>query len=212
MRNVHEWRQSYRSLNPRFNLPTKLTILRIGLCPIFFILFMVENLISHYFASFFFIVAAISDAYDGYLARKDGQVTKFGKIIDPIADKLLVTVAFVGFYFKGLIPSVWIIILILFREYFITFIRIAGVFKGIVIAADKWGKLKTTLQLTYIITLLIFLNFFETMAYYWFPVPDFWKSLMMLLVNIILYMALIVTLGSGINYLIKNKTLLKDMF
>lgn len=203
-----KWQKSYQSLDPRLNLPTKLTILRIGLCPIFFIVIMFDNLISGYLALIFFVIAAISDAYDGYIARKDGLVTKFGKIIDPIADKLLISFAFIAFYLLGYIDFLWIIILILIREYAITLLRIIGVVKGVVIAADRWGKLKTIFQMTYIITLMVFINFIDTLDHYEKSLPGVWQNFLLAITDILLYLAFILTVGSGLNYVIKNRKFL----
>jgi len=205
------WQKRYRSLDPRLNLPTKLTILRIGLCPIFFILLMVDHLSARLAAFILFVVAAISDAYDGYLARKEGQVTEFGKIIDPIADKLLTTVAFIGFYLLGYVP-IWIVAVILVREYFITLLRTVGIFKGVIIAADQWGKYKTIAQMTYIITQLVYINLILILhELNWTASPEFDYSVMILL-TVMLYSALILTLGSGLNYLIHNRHLVRELF
>ncbi len=202
-----EWKERYKSLNPRLNLPTKLTLFRIGLSPIFFIvLFLEHHAITRPLALLLFLIAALSDAYDGYLARKDGQVTKFGKIIDPIADKFLISVALIGFYLLNYTP-LWVVIIILLREYFITLFRIIGVWRGIVIGADRWGKYKTTAQMTYIITVLVYLS-----AVPLFPnLPAIFHIVAARLLAGLLICTLTLTVYSGVNYLVKNWTLFRQI-
>lgn len=210
MRLLKNWQEHYRSLNPRFNRPTKLTILRIGLSPIFFILLMLETLTSCILALLFFFLAAISDAYDGYLARKNGQVTKFGKIIDPIADKLLMSIAFIGFWLLGYVP-LWVVLLILIREYAITLLRTIGIVKGVIIAADRWGKYKTISQMAFTIAQIAYMIFIMLLQELNIALPDIWQQVLTALLTVMLYLALILTVGSGINYVIQNKRLIKEL-
>ena len=128
------------------NLPNKLTMVRIVLVPIFMIALLLE---FYYAALIIFCVAAITDFFDGYLARKHNLVSSFGKIMDPLADKLLVFSALVCFIQLEKV-SVWAPIIIIAREFFVTSMRVVAVSKGKVIAASWWGKVKTNVQLFHI--------------------------------------------------------------
>ncbi len=133
-----------------FNLPTSLTILRILIIP----LFIIEAPANPQVGAFFFFIASVTDFLDGYLARKFGQITKLGIILDPIADKLLVISALVILVDIARIPS-WIAIVIILREFIITTLRFYALSKGIVIPAETAGKAKTVLQMISILLLLI---------------------------------------------------------
>jgi len=136
------------------NLPNKLTLLRIAIIPIFvgsFYLPVYTTYISYlqplnlYLASAVFILAYVTDAFDGYLARRRNQVTDFGKLMDPMADKLLTTAALVMLaYYRMIHPAA--VIIILSREFIISALRLVCVEKGVVVAASVWGKLKTVSQ------------------------------------------------------------------
>jgi CDP-diacylglycerol--glycerol-3-phosphate 3-phosphatidyltransferase len=137
-----------------------------------------------------FIIAAITDQLDGYVARSRNEVTKFGKFMDPLADKLLVTSALVALVQYDVIPT-WIAMVIIGREFAVTGLRSIAASEGVVIAASWWGKIKTVTQMTtiiaYLITLFYESAFIETIAY------------------IALIVATIATLVSGIDYFVKNK-------
>ena len=121
------------------NLPNKLTLLRIVLVPVCMALMLTGHF---YIALGVFIVASITDFLDGYIARKNNLVTSFGKIMDPLADKILVFGALLCFLQLGFINS-WCVAIILAREFFVTGMRVVAVDKGKVIAASWWGKVKT---------------------------------------------------------------------
>jgi CDP-diacylglycerol--glycerol-3-phosphate 3-phosphatidyltransferase len=154
-----------------------------------------------------FVIAAISDWFDGYFARKYGLVTPLGKLLDPLADKVLVCSAFVYLSARGLCP-VWITVLILAREFLITGLRQIAIEAGQVLAADRLGKWKTGLQLTYCITCLV-----------WFAVAalgsgnpllrllHYLSNPMGLLTPVSLWLALALTLVSGWNYMWSNRAL-----
>ena len=133
------------------NLPNKLTLLRIILVP-FFVLFLLVDAIplSPVFALVVFIAASITDFFDGHYARKHNMVTDFGKFADPLADKILIISAFCCFIQTGLIGAVPVII-VLFREFAVTSVRLVAASKGKVVAANMWGKVKTVLQMLTII-------------------------------------------------------------
>ncbi len=153
-----------------------------------------------------FVVAAITDFFDGYLARKYNLVTSFGKLIDPLADKILVGAAFIYLSAAGICPF-WVSILIIFREFLVTGLRQLAVAQGVVIAADRLGKWKTTAQLTYCIACMAQLayggNLIEPLRSLSIGASGFWFR------EIALWLSVILTLWSGANYCIQSRHLLK---
>lgn len=173
------------------NLPNKLTLIRIFLIPVFVVLLLYRN---YNYAAAVFVVASATDALDGYIARKYNLITNFGKLMDPLADKLLVTSALVCLVELGDIPA-WMVIIILSREFTISILRAVASSAGKVIAASKWGKAKTITQMIAIISIL-FRNYpFEFIH---FPFD-----------RIVLWLAVLMTIISGLDYVIKNKELFK---
>ena len=140
------------------NLPNTVTLFRLVLTAVFCVAASAEGLVGYAIALSAFVLGAISDWLDGYLARRMGLVTSLGKLLDPLADKILVCSGFVYLSAKGLCP-VWVTALILCREFLVTGIRQIAIEEGKVIAADQLGKWKTTFQLTFIITALVYLTF-----------------------------------------------------
>lgn len=175
------------------NLPNKLTTLRIILVPVFIIFYLMGLNTA---AVIVFIAASITDYLDGYLARKNDLVTDYGKIMDPLADKLLVTSALVCMVQTWVVPA-WMVIIILAREFLITGLRAVAAGKGIVIAAAWSGKIKTVTQMIAIIFLIINNWPFSLIG---FPFA-----------KIMLWVALIMTVYSGVEYIYKSKDLFKDM-
>lgn len=140
------------------NLPNAITLSRLFLTGIFVAGASLASTAGHWIALVSFVIAAISDFLDGYLARKMGLVTPMGKLLDPLADKVLVCSAFVYLSAGGFCP-VWVTVLILAREFLVTGLRQIAVEAGRVLAADRLGKWKTGLQLTYCITCLVWIAF-----------------------------------------------------
>lgn len=187
------------------NLPNKITISRILLIPVFMIfLFIPMNLgdmtilgekieVAHFISAMIFIFASCTDWIDGYLARKYKLVTNFGKFLDPLADKLLVTAALIGLIEIGYADA-WMVIIILSREFAVTGLRLIAASSGDVIAADNLGKWKTTFQIIAISVLLLHNIPF---SYFGLPVGE-----------ICLWIAVILTVVSGVNYFAKNKHVL----
>ena len=142
------------------NLPNKLTMLRIILIPVFLVLVLVDRIPMHYLWSLIvFLAACITDTLDGNIARKRNLVTDFGKLMDPLADKLLVMSALVAFIPVAGVP-VWVVVVILGREFMVTSLRLIAAGKGVVIAADKWGKVKTISQMVWLNYTLLMLWLF----------------------------------------------------
>lgn len=144
----------------KMNVPNTLTVLRVIMIP-FFVLFMLGDITSvdKYIALGIFIAASLTDTLDGYLARKNNQVTNFGKFMDPLADKLLVCAAMICLMDLDRLPS-WIVIIIISREFIISGFRLIAADNGIVIAASWWGKAKTISQMIMIILLVATLAVF----------------------------------------------------
>ncbi|MCI6732121.1 MAG: CDP-diacylglycerol--glycerol-3-phosphate 3-phosphatidyltransferase [Lachnospiraceae bacterium] len=175
------------------NLPNKLTMARVILIP-FFVLFLLVPIAgdySKYIALVIFIIASLTDLLDGKIARKYNLVTNFGKFMDPLADKLLVCSALICFIELDLLPA-WIVLIIIAREFIISGFRLVASDNGVVIAASYWGKFKTTSQMIMIILLIAQIPGFD------------------LLEQAFIYIALILTVVSLVDYLIKNKDVLKQ--
>lgn len=177
------------------NLANKLTLSRVVMIP-FFVFFLLQNdPLNMAIAGGIFIIASLTDFLDGYIARKHNLVTNFGKFMDPLADKLLVMSAFIVMVELQIIPS-WVVIVILSREFIVSIFRAIAAADGIVIAASKIAKYKTTTQMIAII-LLCFNNYpFEQFN---LPIDQFF-----------LYLCTGLTIVSGIDYIIKNKQVLKE--
>ncbi len=182
------------------NLPNKLTILRIIATPIFMITLLWEFK-GHYIAAvLLFIAASLTDMFDGKYARKHNMVTDFGKFLDPLADKMLTTAAFIGFVAKGIgFGSVWVLFIVLFREFLISSLRLVSVSSGgAVIAANIWGKLKTVSQMTAIIYALAAEIVLE------FVYSDTLSFVLHLGTDILLWISAVLAIISGAIYLIDN--------
>ncbi len=177
------------------NLPNKLTTFRVILIP-FFVFFMLapnKTGINNYIAVAIFIVASLTDLLDGKIARKYNLVTNFGKFMDPLADKLLVCSAMICLIQTGQLAA-WIVVIIIAREFIISGFRLIASDNGVVIAASYWGKFKTTFQMLMVIVLIlnIQMSFFQILG------------------MILTYVALILTVVSLIDYIVKNKDVLKE--
>ena len=175
------------------NLPNKLTIFRVILI-IPFVIIMLSNFIgdaSKWVALAIFIIASLTDLLDGKIARKYNLITNFGKFMDPLADKLLVSAAMICLVEIGKIPS-WIVIVIISREFIISGFRLIASDNGVVIAASYWGKFKTVFQMVMVVLMIADI------------------SQIQLLTTVIMWVALVLTVISLIDYLIKNKDVMKD--
>lgn len=188
------------------NLANKLTMMRIILVPIFLIFIAVKEIpYGSIIATIVFIVASITDQLDGYIARSRNQITNFGKFMDPLADKLLVTAALVSFSEMHLISG-WIVVVIIAREFAVSGLRTLAASDGIIIAASWWGKLKTVTQMAAIITLLLKVNIGVSQASIDFVSNNHFLNVFFTYApNILLILAVIATIISGIDYFIKNK-------
>jgi len=175
------------------NLPNKLTILRVILIIPFCIIMLTgwPGSAGKWIAVTIFIVASITDMLDGMIARKNGLVTNFGKFMDPLADKLLVCAALICLMDRGTIPA-WAVIIIMSREFIISGFRLVASDSGVVIAASYFGKFKTVSQMVMIIMMIC----------------DF--EILKPLTVIAMYVAVISTVISLVDYIVKNKEVIKD--
>ena len=176
------------------NLPNKLTILRVIMIPFFVVCLLLDRGMGTQIAALIlFAVASFTDYLDGHIARKNNLVTNFGKFMDPLADKLLVCSALICLVDLERIPS-WVVIVIIAREFIISGFRLVASDNGVVIAASYWGKSKTVSQMFMIMLLIIY------------PSGElfFWLE------QILIYLALILTVISLIDYLVKNKQVLNE--
>ena len=176
------------------NLPNKITIFRVFMIPIFVLVMLYDAIpYNHYIAAAIFIIACLSDFFDGYIARKYNLITNFGKFMDPLADKLLVSSALICFVELQLIPS-WMVIIIIAREFIISGFRLIASDNGVVIAAGWWGKLKTNVQMIMSVMLIINLDY----------------PFINVLEQIAIWLAIALTVISLVDYMIKNKAVLKE--
>lgn len=183
------------------NLPNKLTILRLVFIP-FYIFFLMTDYFSFtsHIAMVLFILASLTDLFDGKIARKYNLVTDFGKFADPLADKILVVSGMVCFVALGRLPY-WICIIILAREFAISGFRLVIAAKGTVLAASYWGKLKTTFQM--IMLIMMTFDMERLVIEKGFP-PVIW-SVYHIVTNVVMYIALALTIISMIDYFYKNR-------
>lgn len=187
----------------KMNLPNKLTVFRVILIVPFVIILLGGEagwfgnnlLIPDIVALAVFIVASLTDLIDGKIARKYNLVTNFGKFMDPLADKLLVSAALIALVDMGRIPA-WVVIVIISREFIISGFRLIASDNHVVIAASYWGKFKTTFQMIMVCLMIVNLG---TM-FHW----------MQILTDVIMWVALALTVISLVDYLVKNKGVMKE--
>lgn len=187
------------------NLPNKLTVLRIVLTPVFMCSLLLQ--FPHHFlvALLLFIFASVTDFIDGKLARKYNQVTNFGKFLDPLADKMLITAALLGFMVLNIgYGTVWITFIVMFREFLISSLRLAAVSNGKVIAANAFGKIKTVSQMVAIIFGILAAYVLSLPALQ--ALPEFYSIgfALDMITNVLLWFSAFMTLISGAVYLKQN--------
>lgn len=198
----------------KLNLPNRLTVFRVLMIPVFIVLFFVEFEGHTLAAALVYVVACFTDFFDGFIARKKNLVTNFGKFVDPIADKMLIACALIAICVTNItdpritpmhVYSILVAVftmLILSRELMISVFRTVAADKGVVLPADMIGKVKTLVQMMAVFALL--------------PVTDFlvWNNLAGVVFYyggfILLSLATLLTVISGVHYLVKNKAVLED--
>lgn len=198
------------------NLPNKLTVMRMALIPVFLVFMLVESIPHRYLiAAVIFAAASFTDYLDGHIARRDGLVTNFGKLMDPLADKLLVFSALVCFIELEM-SSALIVFIILAREFLVTSVRLIAAEQGTVIAADIWGKMKTVSQIIWVLVALIALWLEESWPLFMTvspgaSAPSAPVIFLIGLSFVIQTIVVILTVFSGFNYIWKNRSLLGDI-
>lgn len=206
------------------NLPNRLTILRIALVPFIVAAMLIDFPMNYTVAGLLFGAASLTDYFDGKIARRDNLITDFGKFADPLADKILVISVLVCLLKAGLCGAIPLI-LILFREFSVTSIRLVAASRGKVIAANMWGKVKTVCQIIAIVTIyvmytaldllrLIF-GYFSAADLTAWSLKNWWLVNMGLIFGIIshslMWLVAIITIISGVKYLVDNKAVISDM-
>ena len=179
------------------NLPNKITLLRVVLIPAFLVVYLVNplpDILNMWLALVLFVTAAITDAVDGYLARRLGLVTNIGKLMDPLADKMLVCGALVAFVYTGAVP-VWAVIIIISREFYVSGLRQLALEQKVVLAAAASGKVKMATQLTLIIYILV-------------P-PPFTILVFSPIIFALVVIATLVSVYSAVDYTLKNLGVLR---
>ena len=188
------------------NLANKLTMIRIFLVPVFLVFITVKEIpYGSIIATVIFIIASLTDQLDGHIARSRNQITNFGKFMDPLADKLLVTAALVSLVELKLVAG-WAVVVILAREFAVSGLRTLAASDGTVIAASWWGKIKTVTQMIAILLLLLKVNINTSVNVINFVnnnslLNDFFTYVP----ETIMFMAVLITIISGIDYFVKNK-------
>jgi len=176
------------------NLPNKITLFRFFLIPVFTVIFLLDNPVANTVALVVFCVACASDFLDGYIARKNRLITDFGKLMDPLADKLLVCIALICFVQLRENFPCWCAIVIITREFIISGFRQLAAEKGTIISAGMWGKTKTVVQMF----LCIF--YIWDLDYTWFRVTE----------EVFMYSATVLTIISLLDYIIRNRNIIKN--
>ena len=210
------------SSGSRINLPNIITLARIAVCPLLFFIAIGDTQGERYGAFVLFVAAALSDVWDGYLARKHGLITDLGKLLDPLADKLLLVVTFVPFYmisnrpgaenqipFWGAMPM-WVLVVIFGRELFITLFRTWAQRRGVVIAAGKSGKTKALFQNVFIGALLFWYPLYRTAGAGTSAEAGWWGPASLAVGALVagtLAIALVLTVYSMIDYLWSYRSL-----
>jgi CDP-diacylglycerol--glycerol-3-phosphate 3-phosphatidyltransferase len=181
-----------------WNLPNQLTVFRLGLCVVLTFLFEVKAPWGGLAALGVFVAASLTDWLDGYIARRYHLITDLGKLLDPLADKILISVAYIGFVALGLCP-LWVVVGIIAREFLITGLRVLAAAKGVILPAERIGKHKTISQM---VGALVGLVLYAMIQMGW------WESIALRLVDLLLkplfYFALVITVYSGLAYFMKN--------
>ena len=192
------------------NLPNKLTLLRVLFIPIIMIFLLADGIPFRWLiGGLCFGAASLTDMLDGKIARKHNLVTDFGKLMDPVADKMLIMSTLICFVQEN-ICGAWVVIVILFREFLVTSMRMIAADKGKVIAANIWGKIKTVTQMIAVIGIFCSKAADEFAAVFTF-IPPFAGSWLMILSSIVLFTAVAATIFSGARYMYDAREFFKDL-
>lgn len=191
----------------KLTIPNQLTILRILLTPVFLLYFLRETPQDQLVASIIFGIAALTDWYDGWFARRFGVITRWGQFMDPLADKLLVSSALLVFAYMHYVKW-WMVIIIVFRDFMVTFIRIYALSRGKPIVTHIVAKWKTALQMLTIFFILLFINYLN----YWGPGSGSYHATYFDLIGIAMLLVTLLTIISAVIYIKENNDLIVRMF
>lgn len=192
------------------NTPNKLTITRIIIAPIFVYFFTAEHFYMKLTALILFIVAALTDLADGYYARKYGIITGFGKFMDPLADKILVSAALISYISLGYIDALPVF-LIIGREFSITGLRLLAAYRGVVISPSWWAKVKTFLQLSVVGLLLGYITLVAALSFYQSPFLEHFTFDYKFYFNLMMWVTAVITIWTGIDYMFKYFYMIKTV-
>ncbi|MCH8027942.1 MAG: CDP-diacylglycerol--glycerol-3-phosphate 3-phosphatidyltransferase [candidate division Zixibacteria bacterium] len=190
------------------NLPNKLTLLRIIIAPFFMYFFLLDSFYWRLLSLGLFIVAALTDMIDGYYARKFGIITGFGRFMDPLADKILVSSALISFIALGYVSPLPVM-LIIGREFLITGLRLLAAYSSVVIPPTWWAKVKTFIQISLVGVVLLYINFVKSLEYFDSPVLEFFSFDYRYYFNLMLWLTAAITVGTGIDYIVKYSYMIK---
>jgi CDP-diacylglycerol---glycerol-3-phosphate 3-phosphatidyltransferase len=192
------------------SLPNLLTLSRIVLSPVYMVLFLIENPYSRVAATIVFVVAALTDLLDGYLARKRGITSGFGKFMDPLADKILVSTALISFVNLGYAKT-WMISVIIGREFLITGLRSLAAYKGMIITPSFAAQWKTASQMIVISCILVFINLKTLLVPKGYNWEMFYSPMTNTVFDAMILITLVLSVGTGVDYLLKSGGLLKGI-
>lgn len=192
------------------NTPNKLTLLRVIIAPIFMFFFLLDNFYFRLLALVLFIIASITDLADGYYARKYGIVTGFGKFMDPLADKILVSsalISFIALHYVSPLP----VMLIIGREFSITGLRLLAAYRGVVIPPTWLAKVKTFMQLSVVGIVLGYVNLLMVLEHYNSPALSIFQFDYPFYFNILLWLTAVITVWTGISYVVRYFYMIKTV-
>lgn len=192
-------------------LPNQLTVLRIILTPVFFFLFLSDERVMVQISLVVYIIAAITDWYDGWLARKFNYITEWGKFLDPLADKILTSTAFTAFAFVGVLKG-WMVVLIIIRDIFITVLRMYADYKKVSFTTSYSAKWKTFLQMAFLYYLLLVYTL-RTVDFIYTGSEKLFNGLMnQQAIYFTMLIITIFTVFTGVTYIISNRKLIVQLF
>ena len=192
------------------NTPNKLTLLRVILAPTFMYFFLIDSFYMKLIALGLFIIASLTDMADGYYARKYGIITGFGKFMDPLADKILVScalISFIALHYVSPLP----VMIIVGREFAITGLRLLVAYSGVVISPTWWAKVKTFMQLTVVGFILAYTSLLVTLQHFESPALPYFEFDYPFYFNILLWMTAVITAWTGISYVLKYLHMIKTV-
>lgn len=192
------------------NLPNKLTIARIALSPVFMALILINDTRAKLASLIVFVIAALTDLGDGYFARRSGRITGFGKFMDPLADKILASTALISLVALGYVRG-WMVIVIVGREFLITGVRSMAAYRGMLIVPSFWARIKTALQMLTISVILLFVYLKAMLVPLGYEWAVFESPKTILVFDIMMGITMVVTVATGIDYLVRHGALLKNV-